>query len=154
MIVPAYRQFLNRNADQGGIDFWTQQLQHGLTDEQMQGGFIASPEFFNNAGGTNKAWIDALYEALLDRHADSAGEEYWLNQLKGHESRLEVANDFTGSPEGLGDRVQQTYQRYLGRKAGPSEVDFWVGQYHQGKTNEDIVTGFLASDEYFNKHTG
>ena len=119
MIVPAYRQFLNRNADQGGIDFWTQQLQHGLTDEQMQGGFIASPEFFNNAGGTNKAWIDALYEALLDRHADSAGEEYWLNQLKGHESRLEVANDFTGSPEGLGDRVQQTYQRYLGRKSRP-----------------------------------
>ena len=41
----------------------------------------------------------------------------------------------------------------LGRKAGQSEVAFWVGQYHQGKTNEDIVTGFLASDEYFKEHT-
>ncbi len=154
VIVPAYRQFLNRNADQGGIDFWTQQLQHGLTDEQMQGGFIASLEFFNNAGGTNKAWIDALYETLLDRHPDSSGEDYWVNQLNGQQSRLEVANEFTGSPEGLGDRVQQTYQRYLGRKAGAKEVAFWVGQYHDGKTNEDIVTGFLASDEYFNDHTG
>jgi hypothetical protein len=153
VIVPAYRQFLGRDADPGGIQYWTQQLQGGLTDEQMQAGFIASPEFFKNAGGTDKLWIDALYQALLDRQPDANGENYWIGQLQGHQTRTEVANDFTGSPEGLGDRVQQTYQRYLGRKAGQSEVDFWVSQYDQGKTNEDIVTGFLASDEYFTNHT-
>lgn len=153
VIIPSYHQFLNREADPSGIDYWTQRLQGGLTDEQMQAGFIASPEFYAKAGGTDKLWIDALYQALLDRKPDASGENYWVGQLQGHQSRSEVANDFTGSPEGLGDRVQQTYQRYLGRKAGQSEVDFWVGQYHQGKTNEDIVTGFLASDEYFKDHT-
>jgi hypothetical protein len=60
-----------------------------------------------------------------------------------------VANGFTGSREGLSLRVLQTYERYLGRDASPSEIDFWVGLYGRGLTNEDIVTGFIGSDEYF-----
>ncbi len=46
-------------------------------------------------------------------------------------------------------RVLQTYERYLGREATPSEIAYWVDRYHHGATNEDIVTGFLAADEYF-----
>ena len=64
-----------------------------------------------------------------------------------------MANGFTGSQEGLGLRVLQTYQRYLGRGASQAEIDYWVGQYHLGHTNEDIVTGFIASDEYFSQAT-
>jgi Domain of unknown function (DUF4214) len=153
VIKPAYKEFLNRSADQTGLDFWTQQLQGGETDEQMQAGFIASDEFFNNAGGTNKGWIDALYQALLGRQPDPSGEMFWVNALNNGESRDQVANGFTGSTEGLGDRVLQTYERYLGRGASASEIAFWVGQYHQGATNEVIVTSFIGSDEFFNDAT-
>src|SRR5580765_2259160 len=82
IIKPAYQQFLNRLPDQTGLDFWTSQLQGGLTDEQMQAGFIASNEFYNNANSSStpvpvtpahdRAWVDALYQTLLKRPPDQA----------------------------------------------------------------------------------
>ncbi len=149
VIKPAYKEFLNRSADASGLSYWTQQLQGGETDEQMQAGFIASDEFFANSGGTDKDWIDALYQVLLGRQPDSSGENYWVGVLQNGESRDQVANGFTGSQEGLGDRVLQTYERYLGRGASQSEIAYWVGQYGMGATNEVIVTSFIGSDEFF-----
>jgi probable HAF family extracellular repeat protein len=164
VIQPAYQQFLHRTADATGLAFWTRQLQGGMTDEQMQAGFIASNEFYQIGNHSSvpipvtpdhdRAWVDALYLALLGRPPDQTGEDYWTNQLQGHESRLQVANGFTGSQEGLGLRVLQTYQRYLGRGASQPEIDYWVAQYHLGATNETIVTGFVSSDEYFKRSTG
>ena len=41
------------------------------------------------------------------------------------------------------------YTRYLHRPAVPSEVAFWVNALVQGGTNEQLVTGFVASDEFY-----
>jgi hypothetical protein len=30
---------------------------------------------------------------------------------------------------------------------------FWLAQYRKGAVNEDIVTGFIASDEFFKQAT-
>jgi streptogramin lyase len=153
VIKPAYQQYLNRPADQAGLDFWTRELQNGMTDEQMQAGFIASDEFYRNSGGSNALWVDALYEALLSRPADQPGEAFWSGELQGNLSRYRVANGFTGSQEGLGLRVLQTYQRYLGRSASQLEINYWVALYRLGRTNEDIITSFTSSDEFFKNAT-
>jgi uncharacterized repeat protein (TIGR01451 family) len=163
VIKPAYEKFLNRAADAAGLAFWTTQLQNGMTDEQMQAGFIASDEFYRiaNQGSTpvpvtpahDRAWVDALYQVLLGRGPDQAGEDYWTNQLEGSETRLQVANGFTGSTEGLSVRIEQTYQRYLTRPADSGGLAYWLSQYHAGATNEDIVTGFIGSDEFFAQAT-
>ena len=45
-------------------------------------------------------------------------------------------------------------QRYLGRSAADSEVEYWVDQFvHHGQTNEDLVSGFVSADEYFQRNT-
>ena len=64
-----------------------------------------------------------------------------------------MAYGFAASGEREGIAVQADYQRYLLRSAGPTEVAFWVGQFGHGTTNEDIVTGFVGSDEYFRRVT-
>jgi hypothetical protein len=163
VIRPAYSQFLGRAADQAGLDFWTAQLQNGMTDEQMQAGFIASPEFYANANNSatavsrspaaDRLWVDALYQSLLGRGSDQSGADFWTNQLQGTQTLLQVANGFTGSTEGLSVRIQQTYERYLGRGADPAGLAFWLSQYKNGAVNEDIVTGFVSSDEFFQQAT-
>ena len=40
---------------------------------------------------------------------------------------------------------KEDYFTYLGRTASPSEVSYWVSQFDQGETNEDIVSGFVGS---------
>jgi hypothetical protein len=55
----------------------------------------------SNAAGSDtpehdRAWVDALYLALLGRPPDQTGEDYWTNQLQGLQTPLQVANGFTG----------------------------------------------------------
>jgi hypothetical protein len=64
-----------------------------------------------------------------------------------------VAYGFAASAEREGQLVQQDYQRFLRRTAGAGEVAYWVNAFGQGMTNEDIVTGFVSSDEYYRAHT-
>ena len=153
IIKPAYLQYLGRAADPAGLSFWTGQMQNGLTDQQLEAGFIASDEFFAKSGGTNATWVNALYMSLLGRPADPDGESFWTQQLADGVTRESVAFGFADSTEREGQLVEADYEAFLGRPAGPSEIAFWVGQFSMGGTNENIVTGFVSSDEFFNKTT-
>jgi hypothetical protein len=153
VIAPDYQKFLGRNADTAGVGYWTNQMQQGLTDQQIEADFIASPEFYANSGGTNSSWVNAMYQMVLARQADSAGLNYWLAQLSAGESRASVALGFAASQEHDGQLVQNDYFTYLGRSAGPSEVNYWVAQFESGATNEDVVSGFIGSSEYVKLHS-
>jgi hypothetical protein len=127
---------------------------HGLTDERLEAGFISSPEFYTHAGGTDKAWVDALYQDLLGRPADAGGEAYWVHQLAVGVSRANVAYGFATGTERESQRITDDYMHYLGRQPDSQGLAYWVEQLASGVTNEQVITGFVASDEYFHKHTG
>src|SRR5207237_1330965 len=67
IVTPAYQKFLGRTPDTSGLAYWVGQMQHGLTDEQLEAGFIGSPEYYAFSGGTDKAWVDNMYQNLLGR---------------------------------------------------------------------------------------
>jgi hypothetical protein len=50
-------------------------------------------------------------------------------------------------------RPQEDYFHYLGRAADQNGVDFWINQFAHGQTNENLITLFVASDEYFASHS-
>ena len=84
------------------------------------------------------------------------GSPLWkrIKKLGMGADRAAVAFGFAASEEREGQHVQANYQKYLGRSAGPDEVAYWVDQFaHHGQTNEDVITGFTSSDEYFREHT-
>ena len=90
IIKPAYIKFLGRQADPNGLTYWTGQLRGGLTDEQLEAGFIAAPEYYAHNGGTDRGWIDGIYVDLLGRLAEPEGETYWIGQAM-QTSRFTVA---------------------------------------------------------------
>jgi hypothetical protein len=149
IIKPAYLKYLGRPADDTGLSFWTTQMQDGLTDEHLEAAFIGSAEFFQHAGGTDKLWVDAMYNDLLGRQPDPAGEAFWVQQLAMGAQRADVAFGFAASVEREQQRVTLDYQHFLGRTPDQQGLDFWVTQFQMGFTNEDLIAGFIASDEYF-----
>lgn len=153
VIKPAYHTLLGRAADDAGLAYWTQQMQNGLTDQELEAGFVASDEFFKNAGGTNIAWIDSIYKLLLGRSADTSGETYWNGQLTAGATRLEVAERIAGSTENDTQLINGDYLHYLGRAADPGGLSYWLKQFADGATNEDVIAGFTGSAEYYNEHT-
>lgn len=154
VIKPDYLKFLGRTADDNGVSYWTTKMQAGMTDGQLAAQLVGSDEFFKQAGGTNSAWIDAAYQALLGRAADAGGQAYWAGRLSAGESRPQVAQGFTASVESEKIQINDDYLHYLGRSADPTGLDHWLAQFAAGGTNEDLIAAFTGSDEYYKAHSG
>lgn len=153
VIKPDYLKLLGRPADDTGLASWTQAMHNGLTDQQLEADFAASDEFYKTSGGTNTAWVDAVYTQLLGRAADSSGEAYWTGQLAQGQTRLQVAERIAGGTENNTQLINADYEHYLGRPADSDGLAFWLKQFAAGQTNEDVIAGFTGSDEYYKKHT-
>jgi hypothetical protein len=149
LIVNDYTQLLQRTPSPGELSAWIGAMDQGTTDEQVLAQFTASPEYYQRAGGTNKAWLDALYHDLLGRTPDKAGQDSWLAALGAGTSRTSIAYGFATSTERETQVILNDYQKYLGRSAGATEVNGWVTAFEQGETNEQIVAQFTGSTEYF-----
>lgn len=95
-----YEAFFDRSADIDGAEYWLGQLEAGavsLTD--IANGFQNSEEFQANGELDDSAFVELLYENALDREADEAGKDFWVEQLEGGVSRADVAISIVGSPE-------------------------------------------------------
>jgi streptogramin lyase len=154
-VTQAYERYLGRAPDATGLSGWVSAMLNGLTDEQLEAGFIGSSEFYQHSGGTNRAWVDALYLDLLGRPADPASEAAWVQALVNGMARSTVAYYFAASPEREAIRIRNDYQTYLGRAASDAEVSAWTSAFTQGVTNETLVAYFVGSWEYYNnQHKG
>ena len=149
-VTQAYLRFLKRGPDENGLTFWVDQMMNrGLTDEHLESGFAASPEYFATNGGTDVGLVQGMYHDLLLRAADQQGLDFWVGQLEGGVSVAAVAFGFTASRERESIRVTDDYMRYLGRGPDQNGLDFWLGQFLHGVTNETLIGGFVGSVEYF-----
>jgi uncharacterized repeat protein (TIGR01451 family) len=153
VIRPAYLKLLDRASEVGGEIYWTGQMDAGVTDQQLEADLVSSPEFYANAGGTNPAWVDAIYELLLGRAPDSNGESYWASQLAAGQTLNQVAEGIAGSQENNTQLINDDYFHYLGRAADSGGLAYWLQQFADGQTNEDVIAGFTGSTEYYNEHT-
>ncbi|MEL7156943.1 MAG: DUF4214 domain-containing protein [Actinomycetota bacterium] len=116
----AYGQLLGRSPDPVGEDYWTTHLSgHGVLDLRVL--LMAGDEFHLRAGGTDDAWITALYQEVLGRSPEAAGRAYWLGLVQIGVPRAAIAGAIYQSPEALGRRVDAYYQDLLGRSPSAAE---------------------------------
>jgi hypothetical protein len=149
LVAQDYSQLLHRTPSAAEVSAWVGLLKNGLTDEQMLAAFTSSPEYYQLAGGTDQAWIEALYHDLLERMPDDAGEAVWLQELASGASRFDIAYGFATSVEYESLLIAGDYQRYLGRPATASEIAGWVNSLQLGLSDEQVVAAFVASDEFY-----
>lgn len=96
-----YEAAFNRKPDLDGLGFWINQLDCGMSTTQMAQGFIDSREFKLMYGASNStAFVNKLYNNVLDRAPDAGGLSYWVNQLDHHTlTPAEVLTGFSESNE-------------------------------------------------------
>jgi len=144
-----YMAFLNRPADQGGLQTWLGKFSAGWTDEMVDAGILSSQEFFNDSGGTNTGYVTALYRDLLGRATD-AGASTWINMLNSGTSRYTVALEIDTSPESRQDTVQYYYLVLLNRGADPTGLTNSVAFLNAGNTDEQLIAEIAISTEFYN----
>lgn len=157
-VTQFYRTLLRRAPDAAGLQGWVDHLASGMPEEQMAYYFLDSPEYLSKG---DKHFVDAMYESLLGRSFDAAGEAGWLEQLGDdgagtptHAARLtheQVIRDFLYAPESLTRLTEGYYEVFLQRPADPGGLSNWVAQLQQGLSFLTIGQEFLASDEFFHR---
>jgi hypothetical protein len=160
-VTDYYLTILNRAPDAAGLRAWVQTLENGVPEEQGAEDFLDSPEYLSNG---DKYFVDHMYEALIGRTFDAAGEAAWLNLLGDssagtptHPASLtheQVTHDFLYSPESLERLVEGYYQVFLQRLADPAGLNDWLAALEQGGSFLTIGEQFLSSNEFYNRAAG
>lgn len=151
LITGAYREFLGRSPDAGGLRTWLGAMAQGMTIQQMESGFVASQEYYNQAGGTNSGWVTRLYRDVLGRNADDSEVHSWVGVLSATPDRKVVAKRFVLSTERLTTVVNGYYQDLLGRELEPSGLKKWVPAIQNGVRTEAVIGGIVSSAEYYSQ---
>jgi hypothetical protein len=102
-----------------------------------------------------------MYQSLLGRSFDPAGEQGWLNALGDdatgkptHTATVtheQVITSFLHSQESLSRLVEGYYEVFLQRPADAAGLNGWVAQLKQGLSFLTIGQEFVSSDEFFNR---
>ncbi|WP_435009062.1 MBG domain-containing protein [Tundrisphaera lichenicola] len=108
--------------------------------------FVASPD--SNPEG---AYVRSLYRAVLGRDGGDAEVAVWLRLEGQGMTRPQVADRFVNSLEHRQQQVISYYQQFLHRAPDSRSVD-WVHKLLAGVSEERVVKGFLASNEYQTAH--
>jgi hypothetical protein len=159
-IKQLYIDFLERNPDQGGFDFWRNALDNGATNRNLAcDQFVSSDEFQNRI-----APISRLYMAYFRRIPDTGGLinaiSYSLigNADNGNQpgSLNEISQIFADSLEfqntygSLNDDqfVELIYNNLFGRPSDPGGKQNALNAISGGLTRGEIMTAFSESEEY------
>lgn len=155
---------LGRAPDIGGLAFWTNTVDgaHGsLTDVANR--FATSPEFIHNYGSLSDiAFVEQLYQNVLNRPGDTGGTQFWQGELASGVSRGQVLAAFAESPENrtrtlstAGDKndaeAYRLYRTALNRTPDQGGQSFWSSTLAQGATASQVAQSFIDSAEFQQK---
>jgi hypothetical protein len=131
-VTQIYQDVLERAPDSGGLSFWSNALDQGVTRSEVAGKLLRSAEALSQS-------LDALYEAELGRKADEGGRSAFL-PLLGQGQELLVQALLFGSAEymslhqagNLSDYLSHLYADTLGRPADLSATTYFSGSQFAG----------------------
>jgi hypothetical protein len=142
-----YETYLGRAADQAGLNSWLLSFAAGETETEVVAGFLNSGEY-QTLHASNDDFVASLYNSILSRQADQAGEAAWLKLIDQGVPRSQVIDAFLRSTESQLRSIQSFYFAYLQRGPDPLGLQNWLDSLKGGVPLDTIATDFLTSQEY------
>lgn len=95
-----YEQFLGREYDDDGLNYWSKPINEGIkTMQEIAYGFVFSPECINQ-NLSDSEFVAMLYRGCFDRAGERSGINYWAEKLaSGEMNRIDVFYGFANSQE-------------------------------------------------------
>src|SRR5262249_5535039 len=119
-----YEHFLGRRASSAEIDPWVKFVNAGGNFDELQAHILSSEEAFQKAG-SNRAWLESLYQNALGRAIDPGALNTNLDALSRGTSRFTIALGIMQSIEADRFTVQGFYIDFLNRRSDPQGLPGW-----------------------------
>ncbi len=150
-----YTKYLDRPAEQAGVNGWLTYLSTGNTFSRGQAAVLGSVESFFLSGptgqssATNQTWVVYLYQRLLGRTPSGGEESGWVNALNaGQLSRETLAFQFLMSQEQTQARVRSWYTAFsIGGSTTPPAATLHAAAWdlRRGLTEETVLLRLMTS---------
>ncbi|MCW2620796.1 MAG: serine protease [Frankiales bacterium] len=155
LVTRIYQDLFRRAPDQGGLDFWTSQLDLGVYPGAVANAITGSAEY------RSRLIVDAYTHYLLRPTPAQWEVDGWLGAFDGGLTPAQLEAGFAGSQEYY-DRAGSTdagwvaalYRDVLSRTAAPAEADYWVGVLRSGSSRSTVAFGFALSSEHLGTVVG
>ena len=170
-VTRLYRVSLGRAPDQSGLNYWVNGLDNGsISGSKAVENFVLSEEMFNKYN-RNSDWVDAAYEAIMNREADGEGWRYWTNKMN-EEGRTRAwvtaqlinsqeftnlcaaygitrgSSSYSEANDNIASFVTRMYDKVLGRGTDPGGLDFWVNELKNGMSPWKFAESIVFSHEF------
>ena len=123
-----YKAAFNRTPDAGGLGFWINKMDGGMSYNDVAKNFVGSAEFKTAFGGSNptvNTLVTKLYNNVLNRTPDAGGLAFWQEKLTTGWSTADVLGYFSTSAENvtnvtpfIANGIQ--YQQFVGQETTSS----------------------------------
>lgn len=156
-VTQQYRDFLARDPDAGGLEFWSNQLRSGINPGGLVEFMVSQPEFSESV-----APVVRLYNAHFLRSPDFDGLQFWAGQFRAGIPLAGISDEFARSPEfentygSLTDAafIDLVYRNVFDRDADAGGTTFWLGQLDEGLSRGAMMAEFSESPEYIAQTNG
>lgn len=153
-VARLYRAYFGRAPETGGLGYWTNRMDGGLSSVEAGRLFGGTPEFRTTYGtATNAVVVDRAYRNTLGRAPDAAGLAYWKGRLDQGLARGKMIQGFARSPE-LQSRerthvaITLMVWTLLGRAPGWDELDGSPRSLREGSGSmRNVAVDLLASED-------
>ncbi|MBT2800991.1 ExeM/NucH family extracellular endonuclease [Halomonas sp. ISL-56] len=151
LVSTLYRDFLLREPEEAGVNYWTTTLDSGISDVRtIINSIMESTEFQQQIQP-----IITLYSAYLLRTADTSGLSYWVNEhrnglaLEEIVKSFQASNEYKNSISNLDDTawLNQLYNSALNREPDPEGLVYWSALLVDGLSREELVAAFFNDSE-------
>jgi phospholipase/lecithinase/hemolysin len=160
-VARLYGAALERAPDLAGLQYWTAEIDDlHVSLAAVANALAASPEFIQDSGSlSNAAFVNQLYQNVLDRPADAAGTQYWDGVLASGASRGAVLVGFAEGQEYEADTIStagdvnnaeasRLYGTALDRAPDTAGLTYWSSALAGGATPTQVAQDFISSAEF------
>lgn len=101
-----YKAAFDREPDLGGLGYWINLLDKGMSLKEVSSGFVNSTEFHNMYGSktNNTEFVTLLYQNVLDRTPDQGGFDWWVHKMHTDSQTYSRENVLIGFSESVENR--------------------------------------------------
>ena len=156
LIRRAYLATLDRQGDKGGIAYYADKLENGVSNKHVLKGFVESPEFTNICKdyGVVRGSLELEEPRDLNYGVTSFVSRLYANVL-GRAITI-ASRNFFNSPEFLNKNtddpkfIRICYRTFLGREAESNGLKYYMDQLNSGVSRDTVLQGFANSPEFAN----
>jgi hypothetical protein len=134
-----YQSAFNRTPDQGGLQYWQQQQQKGMSAQDMLNQFTNSQEF-QNVYDINNAYMN--YQGAMATPDQLASAHKALASGK---TMSDVEGTISSAPEATTNFIKTAYKNMLGRSPEEAGLNYWSNALNSGAADKTDFLNSLAS---------